>query len=91
MAELETPAELRFLRGGSQQDVLRRWIDAPVSARRGVIRKLMTVTVEKSPSRGHRVAVARRTRIEWTGPLAPGSAGLRDKEPRPVRVPVRGA
>jgi site-specific DNA recombinase len=78
VAELETPAELRFLRGGSQQDVLCRWIDAPLAAKRGVIRKLMTVTVEKSPSRGHRVAVARRTRIEWTGPLALGGAELRE-------------
>jgi DNA invertase Pin-like site-specific DNA recombinase len=64
VSELESPAPLRFMLDGPA-DLAARWGAAPVSARRQAVQALVTISVGKSTSAGHRVPAARRTRIDW--------------------------
>jgi len=76
VAELETPPELAWLRGGPAEDVAARWLDAPLPAQRATIRALADVTVGRSPVPGHRVEAARRTVVEWTHGEPLASSGV---------------
>lgn len=71
--ELGTPGPLRWLVHGGPADLAARWQDAPVAARREVVRAVAEVTVSRSTVAGHRVPAAQRTRIEWIHQPGPGT------------------
>lgn len=73
IAELETPPELRAILRDPKRRVEQQLLDAPLSARRNLIRYLMRVYVDRAPApdqfvtQGRRIPASDRTRIEWVG------------------------
>lgn len=71
VTELETPPELRAVLRDPKRRVEQQLLDAPLSARRGVVRYLMRVYVDRAPAAGQfvtqgcRIPARDRTHIEW--------------------------
>jgi hypothetical protein len=68
MEKASTPPVVRDLLGGAdlvpeQADVRARWANAPLGARRDLVRTLMTITVHPCAGRGRKLT--ERVEITW--------------------------